>query len=682
MSSKSKKKTLPSAKTSTKDVKVAEVVHDQAAEHLGLDEVIDVPKGTSPLKWVVMVAVVIGLTVIFAIDPSTVQRATQGGSGTYMSWTSPSTDAKVEMSRGEFLQEMRKLDYYLKMFRRDNLKEEDVAIFILLGELASDAGIAISDDELRERLTEISASSGTAALEAHMKRSPGRTHGFQETVRALMRGQRYQQLLGTLATNVDPVDVEQTWRDGHQEYAYDYVGLEVAGLIEDALTEVPEDAGLATWLAELSTGEQTQFYEPPRVRAELIGFLIGGDNTAEGLLARFPEEVEEPVLEDSTTGTEDGEATEAEFVAAEDDDSANTAADEDGASSLTKLYYDSVRFSRFMRPTPAEGEPALDYANRFFPFDEVEEIAAREAPIYFALNRWLEDVETREATGTPVDLAAEASELGLSYLPAETAYSRSEWAVVEGWGDAPLGGRIERMPEGALSTALIVQSGGLFVARQKERIEGYLPELETIRDKVVTAWADQRAGELAIERLEALRDSFALVEEATNDSDAEASTDGVEDANADDTAAADDTGSDADTASGVVSVSETEFAVAAAALGLDVGRRPYFEKSVEFSQDPDKSKPGHMFISSRSNLESLEAGELSSPELNPTKTVAYLVRALGKRDPEAWRLSPDEFEQAKLFAEYKASLAFSEANFSTEALFEKYDVVLENDSEE
>ena len=684
MSAKSKKKNKP-VSDSAKDVKVAEVVGHEDAHHT-IDEVIDVPKGTSPLKYALMIGLVIFLIAIFAIDPSTFQSATQGGSESYMTWTVPGQPMS-ELTGSEFIQEKRKLDSLLKLFRQGNLDDTDVARYIVLADLAANAGIAVTDGELRERLRDFAeAFGGKAGLESYMMRSPGRVIGFQETVRRKMSGDRYLQMILALASHVDPTEVEVSWREAHQEYAYDFVGIEVASLIDDALAEVPDDAALATWLAELSAGEQTQFHEPPRVSAELVGFLIGGENTAAGLLARYPEVADVEDTEEATEeATEDGATEPAEDAAPLDE--TEPAEEEDG---LAKLYYDNVFYSRFARPAPAEGEPALGIADRYLTFEEAKELAEAEAPIYFALKRWLDDVQLREAEGTPVNLALEASELGLSYHAADQAYSRPEWTEVEGWGGPSLGGRIDRLAPGELSSSLLIETGALFVARQKDRVDAYLPELAAIHDKVVAAWADQRAGEMAIERLAALRDSFAPPAEEASDDAEEASDELAEDATAEDATAEDATAEDTtaedveteEVAAKLPSATEAEFSEAVAALGLEVSRRPYMEQNMVFTLDPDKNNPGHTFIRMRSHLVDLEAGELAEPELDPTRENAYLVRAVGKRDPEAWRLSPGDFDQARQMAEYEAQLAFMETNLSDEAIFDEVGMELDDGEEE
>ena len=675
------KKTHKPAKHSAMDVKVGEVVGAEETHHT-LDEVIDVPTGTSPLKYALMIILVIFLIAIFAINPSTFQSATRGGSESYMTWTVPGQGLS-ELTGSEFIQEKRKLDSLLKLFRQGNLEDSDVARYIVLADLAANSGIAVTDGELTERLRDFAeAFGGKQGLEAYMMRSPGRVTGFQETVRRKMSGDRYLQMILALASHVDPTKVEKGWRESHQEYAYDFVGIEVANLIEDALAEVPDDAALATWLAELSAGEQSQFNEPPRISAELVGFLIGGENTAVGLLARFPEVADVEVPDEAP---DEATAEPADDAAASDEtESEEEEASPEEGDGLAKLYYDNVFYLRFARPAPAEGEPALGIAARFLRFEEAKELAEAEAPIYFALKRWLEDVQLREAEGTPVNLALEASELGLSYLPADQAYSRPEWTTVEGWGGPRLGGRIDQLGPGELGSGLLIETGALFVARQKDRVEAYLPELAAIRDKVVAAWADQRAGEMAVERLVALRDSFAPPAEEASDDAEEASDEDAEVADAEDVNAEDVNAEDVDAeevAAMLPSATEAEFKEAVAALGLEVARRPYMEQSMLFTLDPDKNDPGHTFIRMRSNLVDLEAGKFAEPGLNPTKERAYLIRAVGKRDPEAWRLSPGDFDQASQMAEYEAQLAFMESNLSDEAIFAEVGMELDDDEE-
>ncbi|MFT5287469.1 MAG: hypothetical protein ACI8TQ_003656, partial [Planctomycetota bacterium] len=245
MSSKSKKKTPPPASDPSREVKQAEVVAPEA--HItDIEDILEVPKGTSPMRYFLMVVGVIFLIAIFAIDPSTFQSAARGGADDFLSWHHP-TLGEQKLTHSEFITKKRNLNDLLRLFRSETLTDNEAARFTILTALAKDAGIVITDKELRERLQLIAGSMGVEGNERFktmMRQSSGGIIGFQETLRDQLSGDRYMQLVATLAIKVSPDDVERIWNEDHQEYAYDFVELEVANLKEEALAQIPDDETL------------------------------------------------------------------------------------------------------------------------------------------------------------------------------------------------------------------------------------------------------------------------------------------------------------------------------------------------------------------------------------------------------------------------------------------------------
>ncbi len=609
-----------------------------------VEEVIHVPTGRNPLRFLLMVLLVILLTAIFAINPGVFQRAASGSADAFMTWEHP-TEGKLEVSGQDFLMAKRDLDHFLRLFggRPD---DEDTARFLVLDGLAVSAGINVTDAELAEQLRQLASSPAfqdSEALKAYMRRSSGGIPGFQERLRQQLRGQRYVQLLAYFAANPDGEEIEAAWREDHQEHAFDYAELEVASLMDEARAMVPDDEGeegLRAWLESMDELDQAPFQEPERMRAELAGFLFDGAEDAAGLLERYP---------DPGHGDEhDHEGEEGEDAEAEPEP------EHDHEGDLARSYFDRVRYWRFERPVPEGEDPPVDFQERYFEFADIEQDARAEAPVYGALERWMSDLRTRAEAGEEIDLEAEAEELGLAYRAGVDTLSASDWGEVAGWGGSTLGARLGRLEPQEFSPVLMVEKGAMSVGRLLEKVDAYLPEFEVVRDDVAEAWAERRARELAVEKLVAVRDSFEALEDETDEDDGEP----------------------------LPHASEGEFAEAVAALGLELARRPHMERATAFSEDPDSDLAGHVYIRTQTGLLDLEEGEIAEPTLAADEERAFLVRHAGTRDPEAWKMSPLEYDQSIQSSGFRAYSDFVEANFGFEALTETYSIWMDKVEEE
>ncbi len=665
MSSKSKKSAPASGKKprSTAAAGAESAIGASEKHEIGevVEEVLHVPTGKSPLRFLLVVLLVIVLTALFAVDPGNLLTAMRGGGGSYMTWNHPS-QGEIEVSPGQFRNASRRLNDYMGLFNV-RTTAEDTASFLVLDALAQDSGIRITDEELRKRLSELAAAFGdAAALKQFMQtRTEGGIRGFEETMRQKLSGDRYVKLLAFMAATPDPEAIEKVWLAAHQERAFDYLELEQDALTDEARAELPDDAALEQWLAERDEFEKHDFQEPERMRAELVGFLFDGENDAAGLLERYPESAAPVDEHDHEDGHEDGHDHESE--SAQDAEGSEAVGEAEAAQALAQKYYDGVLYWRFERPV-AEGEaPADDFTARYFSFEEVEAIAAREAPVYFAMERWIGDLRKRTIDGEEIDLEAEARSLGLSYRPAVDSLSGEEWSEVSGFGGPSLGIRLSRLAENEFTPGLMIEKGAIMIGRLAEKTASFLPEFAVVRDDVAQAWIDARAGELAVARLAALRDGFEPLPEEPEDpedpeDDGEADTEPLPHA------------------------TETEFAEAAAAIGLEVKRRPHMEDAFAMSRDPDAELPGHTYIRNHTaELSSLAEGELAPPGLAADGARAFLVRAAGSRDPEAWKMSPLEYEQSTRVWEYQIAMDFIRDNFSFEALAEKYAISLPRSEE-
>src|SRR5207342_3351393 len=80
---------------------------------------------------------------------------------------------------------------------------------------------------------------------------------------------------------------------------------------------------------------------------------------------------------------------------------------------LATRYYNRVYPYRFKKVPPEGADPSVP--SSFFSQDEVQAKCLAEGPVYFALQRWIEDLNARRTNGETIDLAAEAQKLGLDH---------------------------------------------------------------------------------------------------------------------------------------------------------------------------------------------------------------------------------------------------------------------------
>lgn len=456
-------------------------LHPPAAH--GLDEVVVVPKGQSKLRFIITLGLTIFVLVIFTVGSELMttfnRRST---SGAYMSFEIPGGGAH-HLSYAEFIDQKRKEDDFLRPMSREHVSipEEDLAVDLVNDELAKAAGISVSKQEVAKAILEgypgvcPSFMSGQfyKQLMANMQVEP---ENFEQVLRRKLRVARYESILRAGVMTVEPSAIETQWKSANQEQAYDYIEVSHASFEAEAQAAKPDAAGMKAWYDALPDKRSLVMNEfsKPTITGELVYYRTSGEDSAEGLLARFP--------------------------AKPDVDAEKQATD----------YYNEFASVRYRRETPLPADsPDVSSKDRLlYSFDEVADQARRESKVHAAMKEWLAELKAKKTAGETIDLAAEAQALGLSFRAADGPKTEAEWGAVAGVGGPFLGQTMFGAAGDSYMHDVVVESTALVIARVLEKTDASAPPYETVADKVDPAWLKDKETELALAKLKTVRDSL------------------------------------------------------------------------------------------------------------------------------------------------------------------------------
>lgn len=581
----------------------------EGAHHKKLidDDVLHVPKGVSRGTYLFLVFMIIFLMVIWLVPGSLLGIASGSKNPELVRFELPSgrkiawRGTDLFFARAAVMDAF-SVDFFLPIqLGIDASKPEplEVTRLLVLDQIAQDAGIEVTDADLAAHLREtLDFQRATPEDFKNMVRARGLDQiAVERSIRMLLRVARLQQLVGFAGAMPDPAKIEEQWHQENAEFAFDYVTLPVADLKEEAKKELPDDAGLKTWFEQLEEGEKDEYKTAEKRTAELAYFRDEETTPGAELLAAYPEKPPE--------GTE------------------ATAPDE-----LANQYYRRVYFRRFAKPK-VEGE---ENAALYFTFEEVKERCLAEAPVYFALQRWLEDLNARRTNGETIDLAAEAQKLGLDHQAFSEPLTQEQFAAADAAGNEDLADAIfSTAPDGSFYASPFALAQGLAVVRANSRTEPELPAFESIRDRVAEKWLEPKAEELAKKRLAALREASEKFEPAppeSEDAEMPPPKDGKPHYRA----------------------SAEAFQAAAQGAGLTVKSRDYLNKAGPASKDTlsdDEERRALFTMANSWRLYDLEADELAEPALSADEATAYLVRLAGKREVSIDNMSPTQYDRYK-----------------------------------
>lgn len=590
-----------------------EPIDPESEEHGFFEDEIVVPTGVSRRKFLLILALTIFVLLVFTVGDA-LQSSMTGGGGSdevHMSWTDPDTGTKHEMMGSEFLATKRKLDrlwrtgYWAPLNRSEGRKakitDEDVALYCVLDHMAVQNGVEVPVEEFVRSLRDSGWTGEALALTAQRNRIS--TPELEAEIREGLRAGKLRFLLTSAVSMVaDPEAVVSSWADENPQYTFSYLSLDAADVEKEALAALPDDEELKAWYDELPQWDKQKYFTDERVLASVAYLPLDGSFEASGLLEKFP------LPEDW---------------------------DEEAQA---RSYYNRFTAVRFKNPAAevGEGEELPADVPLYLEFEAVAERAAEEARIHQALGAFLEDMRTRDSDewgdATQADLAAESAALGLLVWEGDEAMPKSEFEVIEPWGGPQIANMLGFGVPEAFLQRVVAEENGLVIGRVNSKTEREEPEFATIRDTIAERWVDDNAIDVAVERLEALRDGFG-------DRPADEGAEEVEDAGAE------------TEAPWAPVVTAEALAIAATQLSTDLGleiplvvqtrgplgRREYPNDDVAAASAADRA------IVTTAGLYELEAGQVAAAMADPTRKTALLVQFVAEEAP-----SPDSMKAVEL----------------------------------
>lgn len=235
--------------------------------------------------------------------------------------------------------------------------------------------------------------------------------------------------------------------------------------------------------------------------------------------------------------------------------------------------------------------------------------------------------------------------MGLAYRKEPMLHTRAEWkgAQMAFSGQAPLAAMFAPTAEPEkLLPDVFVDAKGLFVGRLLQKEDSRIPEYAEFEQKVREGWVSKKRGELAEAKLDALRAKFATQADPNDP----ASTIPVE--------------TDAE-----------KFQAAAKELGLEAKTQDWFDAAAPMRAVP----PDPFLIFQRQTAKTLGSvpGAVSKATLSPDKNQAWVARIVASREPDASKMTPQDYQVARQLAVYEGRNQLFEKTFgSDDFLKERY----------
>src|SRR5690349_2932167 len=337
------------------------------------DDVIVVPKGTSKLRFLFLLGLTIFILVIFTVGDELIGSIGKQAQNTdLVTWDGP-VIGKRTWSAAEFMAEKVKEDDYRRFLQvRDNFDDEDFAAELLVDELAKQSGIEVSKGELSkvvyEGLKDVCPPfQNRQFYTMYLKQAGISPLRFEGVLSRKLRALHFKEMISAGAPVPDTISIETAWKKRHPQVAFDLIELEHAKFDAEAKAQQPDDAGMKAWY-DASENKHSMFladFLPETMGAELIAYRFGAENTAAGLLERFPQPADKDLEQ------------------------------------LARDYYNQYSSVRFVRETPLpEGSPEAVGKDRLInSYEEVAELARKESLILAAFRDWVADVKPRKHAG-------------------------------------------------------------------------------------------------------------------------------------------------------------------------------------------------------------------------------------------------------------------------------------------
>ena len=583
------------------------------------DDVIVVPKGSSRSRFLLTALLAVLVLTTFTVSGEVVDVLTgrDRASSAYMSWKRP--DGKVEeVKQRDFVlvkQRMSKTMGLISGGRTTPDKDDgDTARHILTDRLAEEAGIAVTDQELSKIILDVF---GTAEIYrrrlADYKIS---AKDFEQTLRSILRVQRYGVLLAQGYAQPDPQAIEKAWKEAHRQYSMETIEIPTETFAAEATAAVPAGTDLEAYFETLPEAQKSSYRKPidTRTAAEFAWLSIGPEPTnSQKLLEKYPR----PATEN--------------------------------ADDVARTWYEANKELLYLKDGLAADkarEPG-DYK----PFEQVQEQARTAGIAYQSLLDWYNDVKTKEAGGERTSLYQQATDMGLGYRMEGQAKTLAEWdaANLVFAGKAPVLATFE--PTSTVQELLpevFVDARALVVGRLIMREAARVPEFADYQEKVRTDWIEKRKGELAREKLAALASKFPTAPDPF-----------------------------APETMVHVEVDGAKFQAAATELGLEVKTQDWLDVSA--TPEPAKSTPFWQFVRRSAGRYGETVGTISPPELSADRATAWMSRVAAQREADPASMTPFEYESARVAATSQARNEFlSSTLLSDDFLKQQYGLSLES----
>lgn len=545
------------------------------------EELIHAPEGQKKGLFALAVLLVLFALMVFTVAPQVIDLLSgAGGAGKeYLTWNHPTQGKKVKAySDFQLLQRQyaKVWDVFTGSSNRQNL-EQEVAELEIFDTLAQDAGVGITDKELGEMI--LGRMGSQEVYEQLVRRYGTSKKEFEDTLRKILRADRYRSLIASSVSVADPAEVEKLWKARHQEYAFDYVELAADSLAAEAAAQAPTGEALKAWFDALSEPEKNKYKTQEMAKAQVLYKTIGPAMKADELVAKYP-----PASLD--------------------------------VEARAKTYYDGFYYVRFPNPDFRPDPKNFDPSQFYLPYEKAHDQCLVEEPIYTATEAFITDMNARVEKGETVDFLAEGQQYRFGFRNQPEMMSRADWSKegIEGWGRYVADVIFDpNLKPGSIHPHTVVEKNAFVIVKLLERQDSRMPEFSEIEAKVREDWIKKKQGELAVAKLEAVREKFGARPEGT------------------------------DAALWRPEVAADAFANAVQEGGFTLQHRDFQERAV--APEPGETpSAAQLFLQQAGALYTMKEGSVAKAEPSRDGTKAYLVRVAGIRDADVAKMTPMDLQ--------------------------------------
>ena len=444
--------------------------------HLYDDEFVVAPKGMSRRRFLFTLGVTIFVVLAFVVPGAIMGSfgSANPGDRVYVTWTRPG-QPEMSMTVRDFQTNKQSHSRLLSSFSRQNSSaaDQEVAAYLLEDSLALEAGIVVTDRDLRNFLRDQLRFENAGQLRSLAQNFRMTVKQYEEEMRRWLRVRRYRNILTQGLQFADPTEVESQWKSKFREYKFAYVEAVAEDFDEEARAIVPNDEELQAWFDALPQFQKNSFMTERKMVAEFVVVKLDGTPGPATLLEKFPMK----------------EGEDLELVA--------------------KNYWDLVSLTHFQKPAPEDLEEGEDPGDLTIPYEEVKDICAIEAPTYNAMYSWLQEMSRMVSDPEQeFDFATEAAAVGLTLQSDGVARTQEEWTELEEIGSVRLAGMLRFAPAGNLLSTVVANDGTFVIGRCASVEDAQIPEFADMREEVVDLWVETKRADVALLKLKEIYTSF------------------------------------------------------------------------------------------------------------------------------------------------------------------------------